>query len=123
MLVIGLAAAAIALVRRPLERRVIATGVFAVGALAYLLVRTDLFHTAPLAVMVAILGAWTLETRHFAAVARAGSRCVYAVAEGLDRRCARAARAHGGARPPGGRRRARAAAPGGGARGACVKRR
>jgi hypothetical protein len=85
VLVIGLAATAIAVVRRPLERRVIATGVFAVGALAYLLVRTDLFHTAPLAVMVAILGAWALDTRHFAAVV-AGLALVYAVAEGLDRR-------------------------------------
>jgi hypothetical protein len=84
VLVIGLAAAAIALVRE-LSPRVIATGVFAVGALAYLLVRTDLFHTAPLAVMVAILGAWALDTRHFAAVV-AGLALVYAVAEGVDRR-------------------------------------
>ena len=38
------------------SRCVIATGVFALGTLAYLLVRTDLFHTAPLAVMVAVLG-------------------------------------------------------------------
>ena len=36
---------------------------FALGALAYLLVRTDLFHTAPLAVMVAILAAWALADR------------------------------------------------------------
>ena len=84
MLVIGLAGAAIALARH-LSPRVIATGVFAVGALAYLLVRTDLFHTAPLAVMVAILAAWALETRHVAALL-AGFALVYTIAEGLDRR-------------------------------------
>lgn len=37
-----------------------ATAVFAIGMGHYLLVRADLFHTAPLAVMVAILAAWAL---------------------------------------------------------------
>jgi len=59
VLVLGLAGALAAVVR-PLTGRVIATGVFALGALAYMLVRTDAFHTAPLAVMVAVLAAWAL---------------------------------------------------------------
>ena len=87
---VGLARAAVALARRPLAPRVIATGVFALGALAYLLVRTDLFHTAPLAVMVAILAAWALAARPAAAARRpgalAGLALVFAIAEGLDRR-------------------------------------
>jgi hypothetical protein len=37
-----------------------ATAVFAIGMGHYLLVRADIFHTAPLAVMVAILAAWAL---------------------------------------------------------------
>ena len=57
---------------RPLAPRVIATGVFTLGALAYLLVRTDLFHTAPLAVMVAILAAWALAERPRLLARRAG---------------------------------------------------
>ena len=88
-LVIGLAGAAVALARRPLPPRVIATGVFALGALAYLLVRTDLFHTAPLAVMVAILAAWALDDRRVlrgVPAAVAGIALVFAIAEGLDRR-------------------------------------
>ena len=52
-LVLGLAGGAVALARRPRAPRVIATAVLAIGVLAYLLVRTDLFHTAPLAVLVA----------------------------------------------------------------------
>jgi hypothetical protein len=71
VLLVGLGGAALAVaVARPLAPRLIATAVFAVGALAYLLVRSDLFHTAPLAVMVAM----------------AGLALLYAVAEGLDRR-------------------------------------
>jgi MFS family permease len=89
-LVVGLAGAAVA-VARPLSPRVIATGVFALGALAYLLVRTDLFHTAPLAVLVAILGAWALApdprtVLRGVPAALAGLALVYAAAEGLDRR-------------------------------------
>jgi len=37
-----------------------AVAVFAIGMGHYLLVRADLFHTAPLAIMVAILAAWAL---------------------------------------------------------------
>ena len=36
----------------------VAVAVFALGMLNYLLARADAFHTAPLAVMVAILAAW-----------------------------------------------------------------
>jgi hypothetical protein len=61
-LLIGLAGGLLALV--PRLRRVdpwpVATGVFALGMAHYLLVRVDIFHTAPLAVMVAVLGAWAL---------------------------------------------------------------
>ena len=89
-LVMGLAGAAVALARRPLAPRVIATGVFALGALAYLLVRTDLFHTAPLAVMVAILSAWALAERprllRGVPAALTGLALAFAIAEGLDRR-------------------------------------
>jgi hypothetical protein len=86
-LLIGLAGAGVALVRG-LSARVLATGVFALGAVAYLLVRTDLFHTAPLAVTVAILGAWALDARVLRRIpaALAGLALLYAVAEGLDRR-------------------------------------
>jgi hypothetical protein len=37
-----------------------ATAVFAIGMGHYLVVRADLFHTAPLAVMVSVLAAWSL---------------------------------------------------------------
>ncbi|HEX8647562.1 MAG TPA: hypothetical protein VF715_11725 [Thermoleophilaceae bacterium] len=61
-LVIGLAGGLLALA--PRFRRAdpwpAATGVFAIGMGHYLLVRADIFHTAPLAVMVAILAAWAL---------------------------------------------------------------
>jgi hypothetical protein len=90
VLVLGLTGAAVALARRPLAPRLVATGVLAVGALAYLLVRTDLFHTAPLAVMVAILTAWALaqQPRRLRGVPAvlAGVGLLYAVAEGVDRR-------------------------------------
>jgi hypothetical protein len=87
-LVLGLAGAAVALARE-LTPRVIATGVTALGALAYLLVRTDLFHTAPLAVLVAILAAWALSAPRVlrgVPALLAGLALVYAIAEGLDRR-------------------------------------
>jgi hypothetical protein len=83
-LLAGLAASAVAL-RKRLDPLTIATGVFTLGAVGYLLVRTDLFHTAPLAVMVAILGAWALDTRGAVALV-AGLALLYAGVEGLDRR-------------------------------------
>jgi hypothetical protein len=36
----------------------VAVAIFALGMLHYMLARTDIFHTAPLAVMVAVLAAW-----------------------------------------------------------------
>ncbi len=89
LLVAGLAGAVLALARRPLPPRLVATGVFTAGALAYLLVRTDLFHTAPLAVMVAILAAWALAERSVlrgVPAVLAGLALLFAIAEGLDRR-------------------------------------
>ena len=86
---IGLAGAAAALARRAVAPRVIATGVFALGALAYLLVRTDLFHTAPLAVMVAVLARLGARRHGRSAASPPRSpawRSLYAIAEGLDRR-------------------------------------
>jgi hypothetical protein len=65
VLVVGLAAAlgALALRWRRLDATDIATAAFAVVMLQYLLARADEFHTAPLAVMVAILGAWAIGRR------------------------------------------------------------
>jgi hypothetical protein len=61
-LVFGLAGALLALgvgFRRERWPQV-ASAVFALGMAHYLLVRPDLFHTAPLAVMVAVLAAWAI---------------------------------------------------------------
>lgn len=44
---------------RARDSLLIAAAVFAVGMLTYLLVRPDAYHLAPLAVLVAALGAWT----------------------------------------------------------------
>jgi hypothetical protein len=91
VLVIGLACALAALAgrRRELDATMIATAAFSLVMLQYLLVRTDLFHTAPLAVIVAVLAAWALRARPRAARAAAAvaAACVaYAVVEGADRR-------------------------------------
>jgi hypothetical protein len=61
-LVVGLAGGLVALALRFSREDPwpAATAVFAIGMGHYLLVRADLFHTAPLAVMVAILAAWAL---------------------------------------------------------------
>jgi hypothetical protein len=61
VLMIGLAGAVAALGLRFTRERwwQVATGVFAIGMAHYLVTRPDVFHTAPLAVMVAILTAWT----------------------------------------------------------------
>jgi hypothetical protein len=88
VLVAGLAACLLAL----RERRQLAAAVFAVGMAHYLVVRADLFHTAPLAVMVAVLGAWAVarpRTRrrlHAATALVAAVVLAYLVVEGLDRR-------------------------------------
>ncbi len=99
-LVVGLAGAVTALAARRPARLMIAVGVFALGMVAYLLVRADLFHTAPLAVLVAVLAAWALAGSRAGAralpaarpaaralpVALAGLALAFAIAEGLDRR-------------------------------------
>jgi hypothetical protein len=67
----------------------IAVAVFALGMLHYLLARTDAFHTAPLAVMIAVLAAWSAPPRRppafavAAGVALAGA--AFALVEGADR--------------------------------------
>jgi hypothetical protein len=104
VLVIGLVASLAALAVR-FERRAhwwqLATAVFAVGMAHYLITRPDAFHTAPLAVMVALLASWAWADGKRAraaapaawarplALAGAGlAACAvaYAVVEGLDRR-------------------------------------
>ncbi|MBJ7328868.1 MAG: hypothetical protein JHC95_03160 [Solirubrobacteraceae bacterium] len=64
-LLAGLAASLLALAFRwrRLQPTEVAAAVFAVTMLQYLLARADQFHTAPLAVMVAILGAWAIARR------------------------------------------------------------
>lgn len=101
-LVVGLTGALLALA--PGLRRVdpwpVATAVFALGMLHYLLVRADVFHTAPLAVMLGVLAAWALAeaqtfarsaagVRRLAVLAGAVAAAVgfgWALAEGVDRR-------------------------------------
>ena len=97
-LVIGWCAAVLALALR-LRRddsAPIALIVFSAGCLHYLLVRTDTFHTAPLAVTFSVLAAWawsargtapsaTLRLSRAAAVV-AALAFLYLFVEGLDRR-------------------------------------
>jgi hypothetical protein len=105
-LVAGLAGALLALALRFRRERwpQLATVVFALGTAHYLVTRPDAFHTAPLAVMLAVLAAWAIagwrEPRPVAAGARRSPRRVagwagaglaalglaYAIVEGLDRR-------------------------------------
>ena len=97
VLMIGLAGAVAALGLRFTRERwwQVATGVFAIGMAHYLVTRPDVFHTAPLAVMVAVLAAWALAERgeearggvlKAAAVVVAAFAVGYALIEGLDRR-------------------------------------
>jgi hypothetical protein len=83
-LVIGLAAGlvAVAVDRSPLR---VAAAVFAIGMGHYLVTRADLFHTAPLAVMVAVLAAWAMRSPRVIAVVAAAA-LAFAVVEGADRR-------------------------------------
>jgi hypothetical protein len=85
VLVIGLAGAAFALVRRH-NALTIATAVFTAGTVGYLLVRTDLFHTAPLAVMFAVLAAWALASRRGVLAVVVGVALAFLIVEGTDRR-------------------------------------
>jgi hypothetical protein len=82
VLVIGLAASLAAGGVRYRDRMPIA--LFALGCLAYLLVRADLFHTAPLAVLVAVLA--PRAEGHRALVAVALAALVFVAVEGADRR-------------------------------------
>jgi hypothetical protein len=92
-LVIGLGGGFLALpprFRRD-EALPIALAIFSLGMLSYLLVRPDLFHTAPLAVVVCVLGAWALVGARLGrlglvAAVPAALGLVWAVAEGVDRR-------------------------------------
>src|SRR5688572_28617111 len=99
VLVAGLVGALVALGLRFERERwwQLAAAVFAVGMAHYLFTRPDVFHTAPLAVMVAVLGAWAIadgglargsarETLGPAAAGIAALALVYAAVEGLDRR-------------------------------------
>jgi hypothetical protein len=107
VLVLGLVASLAALAFRFERERwwQLAAAVFAVGMAHYLLTRPDAFHTAPLAVMVAVLAAWALaDARRAPTAAERGPRAGwaralalgatglavfavgYAVVEGLDRR-------------------------------------
>jgi hypothetical protein len=109
-LVLGLAGALLVLVLRfrPERWPQVASVVFALGTAHYLVTRPDVFHTAPLAVMVAVLAAWAIagrrepeaataedaerrgaNARRVAGLAGAGLAVValaYAIVEGLDRR-------------------------------------
>ena len=104
-LVLGLAGSLLALGLRFRRERwpQVASAVFAIGMAHYLITRPDVFHTAPLAVMVAVLAAWAItdwrETEPRAARERSPLRVAalagavlsagalaYAIVEGLDRR-------------------------------------
>src|SRR5918995_1875919 len=96
-LMLGLAGSLAALALRFGRERwwQLAAAVFAVGMAHYLLTRPDVFHTAPLAVMVAGLGAWALAGRAaparvrplaLAGAALAAFAIAYTAVEGLDRR-------------------------------------
>ena len=98
-LVLGLVGALAALALRFDRERwwQLAAAVFALGMAHYLVTRADLFHTAPLAVMVAVLGAWAI------APARAAHRPARppALAGPGCSRCSRSrTTAVEGARPP-----------------------
>jgi hypothetical protein len=99
-LVLGLAGSLAALALRFDRTRwqQVASAVFAAGMAHYLVTRPDVFHTAPLAVMVAVLAAWAIAERRepapeaarritsLAGAALAGAALAYAIVEGLDRR-------------------------------------
>jgi hypothetical protein len=97
-LMLGLAGALAALALRFTRERwwQVAAAVFGVGMAHYLVTRPDVFHTAPLAVMVAVLGSWAVAAggrgrlrARWLVPAAAGVAVVavaYATVEGLDRR-------------------------------------
>jgi hypothetical protein len=104
-LMLGLAGSLLALglrFRRECWGRV-ASAVFAIGMAHYLVTRPDVFHTAPLAVMLAVLAAWAiadwrapepradregspLRVAVLAGAVLSAGALAYAIVEGLDRR-------------------------------------
>ncbi|HEX8102405.1 MAG TPA: hypothetical protein VF533_07330, partial [Solirubrobacteraceae bacterium] len=87
--VLGLAGAVAALAPSPARRRplAVATAVAALGPVAYLLARTDLFHTAAAAVMLAILAAAAIAAAPRRALAVVPALALlYVTVQGLDRR-------------------------------------
>jgi hypothetical protein len=104
-LVVGLAGSLLVLGLRFERERwpQLASAVFAVGMAHYLITRPDVFHTAPLAVMVAVLAAWAIAAREprdavfrtrrspralaaLSGVTLAAAALAYAIVEGADRR-------------------------------------
>jgi hypothetical protein len=104
-LMLGLAGSLLALGLRFRRERwpQVASAVFAIGMAHYLVTRPDVFHTAPLAVMVAVLATWAItawgeteprvdrEGSPLRVAAAAGAvlsvgALAYAIVEGLDRR-------------------------------------
>ena len=93
----GSALALLASFRRQQDWPVVATLVFGVGMAHYLLVRADIFHTAPLVVVGSVAGAWAIATwrggdrRPAAAVPVAAGALLaafalaWSIVEGLDR--------------------------------------
>lgn len=105
VLVVGLASSLVALgaaFRRGRDAAGIATAVFGIGMAHYLLVRPDVFHAPPLAVVGAVLASWAITAalteragstlprwRRIAvlvAAVLAAASLTYTVVEGLDRR-------------------------------------
>lgn len=90
VLLAGLAASAAVLAAARRARTtpvVVATAVAALGPLGYLLARTDLFHTAALAVTVAILAGWAITAAPRRALAVVPALALaYVAVQGLDRR-------------------------------------
>jgi len=85
VLVVGLVAGVAAVVWRREGAWRAAVAIFAVGMAHYLITRPDVFHTAPLAVMVAVLAAWSWRAgRAWAAVAAVV--LAFTIVEGADRR-------------------------------------
>jgi len=84
VLVAGLVCGLVALARDWAPWK-LAIAVFAVGMGHYLVTRPDVFHTAPLAMMVAVLAAWATRAGRVATVV-AVAVLAYMVVEGADRR-------------------------------------